>query len=202
MTFPTPGPFVLSDGSQLPNVTVAFPGEHWSNRKAGSALAPGDAVVGYNSATPTGNQLFVRRAAASDNLAQVGIALQVVSPPDINIGSIYNPVLGPNEIVNRVLNPGDYVHVYYGGVFHLTTAQADATYGPGDLIGWDPAATRPTGKPQPIPAGSTSSPYAGGTWRKGAPVGPLFEVMEFRAYGGAAVSGEGILTVRTLRSQS
>lgn len=212
MTFPTPGPYVLTDGRGLPNVTVAFPGEHFSQCKASGIINPGDVVVPFASATPTGTQRYVRRATGSDNINQCAIALQPVSPPDVNIGSLYNPVLGPNEIVNRPLTQDSYVHEYYSGYFHLTVATPDTTYGPGDLVGWDPAAALPSGKPwgvpvqaapgSPFPASST--PLAGqptaGAWRKGAPVGPLAEVIEFRPYGGAAVAGEGILTVRLLRA--
>ena len=42
--------------------------------------------------------------------------------------------LGPNEIVNLPINPNDYIHAYYSGVFRITLCVPD-TYTPGELIG-------------------------------------------------------------------
>jgi hypothetical protein len=46
--FPTVGNYPLTDVASLPNVTIAFPGEHWSNRIASGAIVPGEAVVPVN----------------------------------------------------------------------------------------------------------------------------------------------------------
>lgn len=184
MTPPDIGAFPLESVAKLPNVSVAFPGEHWSNRKASEVIVPGEAVVPVSS----GGKLYVRRAGSADVITQLAIALQPVQPPDNAGGSIYTQPLGPNEIVNRALQPGEYVHTYYSGAFHLTLIRPD-TYLPGDLIGWAPAGTRPTGK------GGV------GSWAKNAQadIDSVFEVMEFRPVNVAGT--EGILTVRSLRGQ-
>lgn len=182
----TQGSYPLSDGTNLPNVTVAFPGEHWSNRKASGSVVPGEAVVPVNS----GGSLYTRKAVSGDATTQLAIALRTVDVPDTNSGSIYNDALGPNEIKNRTINHGEYVHSYYSGAFHLTLV-AVGTYAPGDLIGWNPSATRPTGK-----SGT-------GAWDKDAncplALRTVFEVQEWRPY--SAGGNEGILTVRSLRGQ-
>jgi hypothetical protein len=178
------GAFPLTGVAKLPNASVAFPGEHWSNRKASEVIVPGEAVVPVAS----GGKLYVRRAIASDPATQLAIALRPVGPPDNAGGSIYTQPLGPNEIVNLALQPGEYVHTYYSGAFHLTLI-TPAAYAPGDLIGWDEDGARPTGK------GGT------GSWAKNAAadIDSIFEVMEFRPY--SADGLEGILTVRSLRGQ-
>ena len=183
MTPPDVGAFPLDSVAGLPNVTVAFPGEHWSDRKASEPIAPGEAVVPINN----GGKLYVKRATAVEAGAasrRVGIALRTVQVPDVNTGP---GALGPNEIVNQLIPVGDYVHVYYSGAFHLTLV-APAAYLPADLIGWDPAAARPAGK------GGV------GAWKKvAAEADALFEVIKpYRAVNGA---NEGILTVRSLRGQ-
>jgi hypothetical protein len=177
------GEYPISGVAGLPNVTVAFPGEHWSNRYASGEIRPGDAIVPTSSA----GRLYMRRAVAGDAAlaAQVAIALRTVDIPDPNNGP---GSLGPNEIKNTPIAHGEYVHAYYSGVFHLTVFVPD-TYAPGDLIGWDADGARPTGKP------------GAGAWAKNAAadIDSLFEVMEFRPYG--ADGDEGILTVRSLRGQ-
>jgi hypothetical protein len=179
---PTAGSFPLEGVSGLPNVSIAFPGEHWSNRKASGAIVPGEAVVPVNS----GGVLYMRTAAAGDTAlaAQLAIALRPIDHPDVNTGPT---ALGPNEIVNQALASHDYVHAYYSGVFHITLVVPD-TYVPGDLIGWDADGARPTGK-----SGT-------GAWAKNAAadIDSIFEVMEFRNLNG---DNEGILTVRSLRGQ-
>ena len=178
---PTVGNFPLSGVAKLPNVTVAFPGEHWSRAKAQEPIVPGEAVVEVNQ----GGVLYVKRAAAADSDSKrVAIALRTVQVPDVNTGP---GQIGPNEIVNQLIPVGEYVHTYFSGAFHITLIKPD-TYAPADLIGWDPAAARPTGK------GGT------GAWVKAADEdSALFSVQEFRPVNPAKT--EGLLTVRSLRGQ-
>jgi hypothetical protein len=169
----------------LPNVTVAFRGAHWSDGKATEAIDPGSLVVPVNSGGVRG--WAIASSGAVDPRAC--IALKVVQVPDVNPGSEYNPQLGPNEIVNRQIALGEYVHAYRAGAFHLTLIVPD-NYVPSDLIGWDPAGDRPTGKP----SGS------GGAWLKVSdPTFALFEVVDFRPL--AVDDTLGILTVHSLRTQ-
>lgn len=181
----TAGSYLLTSVAKLPNVTVAFPGEHWSNRIASGAITPGEAVVPVAS----GGKLYMKKAGASDSIKQLAIALKTVQVPDINPGSQYNEALGPNEIVNRTIVDGEYVHAYYSGAFNLTLVKPDTTYAPGDLIGWEAAGARPTGK-----SGT-------GSWAKDATadIDSFFEVLEWRPY--SSDLKEGILTVRSLRGQ-
>lgn len=179
---PEHGDFPLSGTEKLPNVTVAFPGEHWSNRIAsGSSITPGEAVV----PAASGTKLAVQKATASDSIAQLAIALRPVDVPDTNTGPT---ALGPNEIRNQAMAIGEYVHCYYSGAFHLTLVDPRRTYTPSQLIGWDADGQRPAGK-----SGS-------GSWapNANADIDSVFEVMEVRAVGSG---GEVILTVRSLRGQ-
>lgn len=177
----TTGDFPLTGVADLPNVTVAFPGEHWSNRKASEVITPGEAVVPVAS----GGALFMRVAESGDAATQLAIALRTVQHPDTNTGF---GAQGPNEIMNTDIEYGEYVHAYYSGAFHLTLI-TPAVYEPGDLVGWDANGARPEGK-----SGS-------GSWAKNAAadIDSIFEVMEFRPYN--ADGDEGILTVRSLRGQ-
>lgn len=172
------GSFPLTGTADLPNVTVAFPGEHWSNRKASGAVTPGEAVVPDASA----GGLYMRTAQAGDAITQLAIALRPVDDPSTN------PDTGPNEVRNTALAQGDYVHAYYSGAFHLTLVDPNRTYTPGQLIGWDADGARPSGK-----SGS-------GSWapNANADIDSMFEVMEVREVGD---DGDVILTVRTLRGQ-
>lgn len=181
MTPPDVGSYELTGVAALPNVTVAFPGEHWSNRKASEAITPGEAVMPMNS----GGVLYVARAGSADSGGrQIGIALRTVQIPDTR-GDVSR---GPNEIMNTVIAVDEYVHVWMSGAFHLTLV-VPAAYVPGDLMGWNPSGVRPTGK-----SGT-------GAWRKvTGDANATFEVMEFRPYNVAGT--EGILTVRSLRTQS
>lgn len=176
----TQGPFPLTGVGKLPNVTVAFNGEHWSNRFASGALVPGEAIVPAASA----GKLFMRKANAEDVALQLAIALRPVDVPDPNTGP---SALGPNEIRNQAIPDGSYVHAYYSGAFHLTLV-TPAAYNPGDLIGWDANGPRPEGK------------SGEGSWAKNASadIDSIFEVMEFRKIN---AKNEGILTVRSLRGQ-
>lgn len=176
------GSFPLTGVAELPNVTVAFPGEHWSNRKAAQTITPGQAVMPMNS----GGALYVTPAGSADSGSRrIGIALRTVQVPDINTGPT---ALGPNEIMNQDIPVHEWVHVWLSGAFHLTLV-TPAVYAPGDLIGWDPGGARPTGK-----SGT-------GSWKKvGTEAAAFAEVMEFRPYN--AAGNEGIVTVRSLRTQS
>lgn len=174
------GSFPLTGTADLPNVTLAFPGEHWSNRKASGAITPGEAVVPVNS----GGALYMRVATAADPITQLAIALRPVDVPDPNTGP---SALGPNEIRNAPLAPHEYVHAYYSGAFHLTLVDPRRTFNPGDLVGWDADGQRPAGK-----AGV-------GSWAPNAQadIDSVFEVMETRLVG----ADDKIVTVRSLRGQ-
>ncbi len=176
------GSFALTGVEDLPNVTVAFPGEHWSDGKASGAITPGSLVV----PTASGQHRYWSVAASGTVDVRAAIALRTVQAPDVNNGPSAS---GPNEIVNTTIANGEYVHAYRSGAFHLTLVKPSATdYQPGTLIGWDPAGTRPTGKSGTGSWGKvTNSAYA------------LFEVVEFRPY--SSNGQEGVLTVRSLRSQ-
>lgn len=177
------GAFPLNSVEKLPNVTVAFPGEHWSDGKAAEAITPGSLVVPINS----GGKLYWSVAASGTVDPRAAVALNCVMIPDLSVGGEYSQPLGPNELVNRVIPVGAYVHAYHSGAFHFTLCEPTA-FVPSDLIGWDPAGTRPTGK-----AGT-------GSWKKVTVAAQaLFVCQEFRAYNVAGT--EGVLTVRSLRGQ-
>jgi hypothetical protein len=194
---PVPGAFPLTSVARLPNVTLGYPGERWSDRKASGALDPGCAVVPMNVA----GKNIMRAASASDAALQMAVASRTIDVPDTNPGSIYVEALGPNEIRNLPIQEGDYVLALYSGVFHFTLITPDNSYGFGDLIGWIPGSPRPTGKP------AAASPACDGAWGKKATaegkslqwVGPLFEVTLWRPVNAAGT--EGILTCRSLRGQ-
>lgn len=171
------GSHPLESVANLANVVVAFPGEHWSDRKAAEDIVPGEAIV------PSSAGWNV--AGASDAAAQLAIALRTIQTPDTNTGP---GALGPNEIMNQTIEEGDYVHAYYSGSFHLTLVVPSASYAVGDLIGWDANGARPAGK-----SGS-------GAWAKNsaADIDSVFEVQEVRVVND---DNEVILTVRSLRGQ-
>lgn len=181
ITGQTVGPFPLTGVGKLPNVTIAFPGEHWSNRYASGDITPGVAVV----PTASGGKLYMRQANSSDAALQLAVALRPVDVPDPNTGPT---ALGPNEIRNQTIPHDTYVHAYYSGGMHLTLV-TPAVYLPGELIGWDADGVRPEGKPE-----------GGGAWAKNASadIDSIFEVMEWREVN---TKHEGILTVRSLRGQ-
>ena len=181
MTPPDIGSFPLTSVADLPNVTVTFPGEHWSDGKASEGIVPGEAIVPINS----GGKRYWRVASASDPITQLHIALRTVQNPDPNTGP---SSLGPNELMNVEIEQGEYVHAYWTGVFKLTLFVPD-TYVPADLVGWDANGARPTGK------GGT------GAWAKNAQadIDSVFEVMDFRPVHGSTT--EGVLEVRSLRAQ-
>jgi hypothetical protein len=184
-TFPTVGHFPLTGVAKLPNVTIAFPGEHWSNRLASGAVTPGEAVIEVS----LGGKLAMRTATSAAEAAskKAAIATRVIDPPDGASDSLYTISLGPNEIKNRVINHGEYVHAYFSGVFHLTLITPRA-WAPSDLVEWDPAGARPTGK-----SGT-------GSWKLAAgEATAVFSVVEFRPF--SANGQEGLLTVRSVRGQ-
>lgn len=194
---PVPGAFPLTSVARLPNVTVAYPGERWSDRKASGIIAPGTAVVPVSS----GGKLLMRAAASGDAVTQMAVASRTIDVPDINPGSIYQEALGPNEIRNLPIQNGDYVLALYSGALVLTLVNPDL-YNPGDLIGWIPGGAVPTGKPTSATPGSGVS----GSWGKvtgpaggGTPLAALFEVQMWRPVNQAGT--EGLLNVRSLRGQ-
>jgi hypothetical protein len=176
------GSFELTGVGDLPNVSLAFPGEHWSDRYASGAITPGEAVV----PTASAGKMFMRKAGAGDAAlaVQTAIAMRTWQPPDQNIGPT---ALGPNEIYNVEIEDGEYVHAFYSGGFHLTLVVPD-DYNPGDLIGWDADGRRARGK------------TGTGAWSKdaAADIRSLFEVHLWRPIND---DKEGILTVRSLRTQ-
>jgi hypothetical protein len=181
MAYPTIGDHALSGVATLPNVNLAFPGEHWSDRCASGAIVPGEAIIPVASGLGASAKLAMKVAGAGDSAEKdrIAIALRPVDVPDSNVGP---GSLGPNEIRNQVIPHGEYVHAYYSGVFHLTLV-TPAAYVPGDRIGWDADGVRPAGK------------SGAGTWAKdaSADIDSIFEVVMFRPVN---VLNEGILTVR------
>lgn len=177
------GDFPLTTVKDLPNVTVAFPGEHWSDGKASEVIVPGECVIPMSSA----GKKYWQRAASGAVDPRSAVALRTVQIPDIRGGGFYGDQVGPNAIMNTAIKVDEYVHAYRSGAFHLTLFEA-AAYVPGDMLMWDPGATRANGK------GGT------GAWKKTATAAnAFFEVEEFRPNPGSTT--EGILTVKTLRSQ-
>lgn len=183
---PVPGAFPLTSADKLPNVTIAYPGERWSDRKARGQIVPGVAVVPVASA----GKLQMRAAIAGDAVTQMAVATRTIDVPDQNPGSQYAEALGPNEIRNLPIKDGDYVLALYSGALILTLIKARA-WQPAELVGWDPAAA---------PQGAKDSGGAGAWNVMGAGViGPLFEVEMFRPVN--AAGDQGILNVRSLRGQ-
>lgn len=180
----TYGSFQLKSVAALPNASLAFPGEHWSDGKATEVIVPGELVVPVNSGGIRG----WARAAAGAVDPRAALALKTIQVPDLNPGSEYSPQFGPNEIMNLPIRVGDYVHAYRAGAFHLTLIKPDAAYVPSDLIGWDPAGARPAGK------------TGTGSWGRGvAAANAFFEVVDWRPL--AFDATVGILTVHSLRTQ-
>jgi hypothetical protein len=185
MGTPSFGSFQLTTVAKLPNVTVAFPGEHWSDGKAATVIVPGTLVI----PTASAGKRYWTVAASGALDPRACIALRPISVPDRNPGSEYNPQLTPNDIMNLPLAPGSYVHTYRSGAFHLTLIEADSSYAPGDLLGWDPAGSPVAGKPTP------------GAWKKvnGNPSYAFAEVTDWRPL--TNDNTQGILTVHSLRVQ-
>lgn len=180
---PVAGAYPLTGVAKLPNVTIASPGEVWSNQRANGIIIPGSAIAPVN----VGGKLRVKTLIVGDapDVRQVAVAMRQIEIPDVNNGP---SALGPNEIVNQAIADGDYLRRYMGGALHLTLVEPRADYVPGQKIGWAVAAPRPVGKAAGAGAWSNAAILAGTD---------IFEVFEYRVYGGA---NEGILTVRFLRS--
>jgi hypothetical protein len=182
---PVAGAYPLTGVGKLANVTIASPGEVWSNLRANGNIVPGAAIAPVS----VGGKLFAKQLLAGDtpDERQVGVALRQVQIPDVNTGP---NALGPNELVNQLIADQDYLRRYLSGALHLTLVDPRADYTPGQKIGWNPAGARPAGKA----AGTGSWTNVAGSILAGT---DIFEVFEYRPYGS---SNEGILTVRFLRS--
>jgi hypothetical protein len=170
--------------AQLPNVTVSFPGEVWTDGKASETIVPGELVMPVASA---GNKLYWQRAGSADGGdPRSAIAMHPIQVPDVNNGPL---ALGPNELVNAALAAGDWVRAYRSASMILTLITPSNAYAPGDLIRWNPTGARPAGK------GGT------GSWtRVGATLAnAFFEVQEWQPT--TDDNTIGLLHVRSLRSQ-
>lgn len=195
------GAYPLTGVGKLPNVGIAFPGEIWSNKRANGVIVPGSLVrpilvEGIGCVEPIVEGDTVVDAGDGIRSQSLAIAMRQIMVPDINPGSQYNPQLGPNEIVNLPIASQDYVRTLHSGVVNLTLVRPDSTYKEGDIIGWDPTATRPVGKT----AGT-------GAWAKhlsdDASVVAKTDILIVdrppRFYG---TEGEAVLTCRFLRVNS
>lgn len=195
------GAYPLLGVGKLPNASVAFPGEVWSNKRASGVIIPGSLVKetlaeGVGSWAPVAGGDTVVTTGDGIRQQTLGIAMRQVMVPDVNPGSQYNPQLGPNEIVNLPIAAGDWMRVYKTGVMNITLVKPDTTYKEGDIIGWDPAAERPAEKA----AGE-------GAWAKhkeddsGVIANTdIFVVHSTPQFYGS--TGECVLTVRFLRSNN
>lgn len=177
----------LTGVGALPNVTVAFPGEHWSDAVAsGRAITPGEAVI----VTTSGTALACKPVSPSDNGdPRVGIALRTIDVPEAE----HPRALGPNEIRNTDIAVGEYVHRYLSGGFTLTLVDPSREYSRGDLIGWDINGEQPEGKEG---AGK-------GSWAPdaNADVKSIFEISDVRTVGDPETTGGYILKVKSTRTQ-
>lgn len=184
---PVPGAFPLDSADALPNVTIAYPGERWSDRKAtGGPIVPGVAVVPVASA----GKLLMRPAVDGDAVTQLAVASRTIDVPDTSDRSWYNTPLGPNEIRNLPIPNGDYILALYSGALILTLI-TERAWAPAELVGWNPDG---------VPQGNKDSLGAGAWDVMGVGViGPLFEVEMFRPVNDAG--DQGILNVRSLRGQ-
>jgi hypothetical protein len=95
--FPTVGTYPLTGVAKLPNVTVAHPGEFWTNRLASGSIEPGVAVVPVNLA----GKLAVRVATNSDPILQMGIAIR---PIDQHVDELALNFWGPIEKLRSQAN--------------------------------------------------------------------------------------------------
>jgi hypothetical protein len=191
------GAYPLLGTGALPNADVAYPGEVWTHKRANGVIVPGSCV---RNVMVSGIEC-VQPVIAGDTLVDTGdgirsqdlsIALRQIMIPDINTGSQYNPALGPNEIVNLPIADQDYVREYKSGVLNLTLVVPNASYAPGDIIGWNPTGVRPAGKTSGTGAWDKMANAKAGTG--------VFVVHTYPRYYGAA--NECILTVRFLRANN
>ena len=190
------GAYPLLGVGPLPNVDVAYPGEVWSHKRANGVIVPGSAVInvmvsGVECVRPIAADTIVDTGAGFRS-QDISVAMRQIMTPDINPGSQYNPALGPNEIVNLPIADQDYLRTYYSGVLNLTLVVPNATYAPGDIIGWNASGTRPAGKASGTGAWDKMATSATGTG--------IFVVHTLPRYYGAA--NECILTVRFLRANN
>lgn len=193
------GAYPLLGTGTLPNADVAYPGEVWSNRRANGVIIPGSCVVpdlvsGVECVRPVITGDAISESGAGLRRETLAVALRQIMTPDINPGSQYNPVLGPNEIVNLPIADQDYVRTYHTGVLNLTLVKPDAAYESGDIIGWDPGAARPAGKAAGTGAWARLADDAGGV----VAGTDIFVVDRPPRYYGA--NNECVLTCRFLRS--
>jgi hypothetical protein len=145
------GAYPLLGVGPLPNADIASPGEVWSDKRANGVIIPGSCVVpnvinGIGCVRPVGADDSISESGSGLRRETLSVALRQIMTPDINMGSQYNPQLGPNEIVNLPIADQDYVRQYFTGVMNLTLVAPDSEYLEGDIIGWDPTAARPVGK--------------------------------------------------------
>lgn len=191
------GAYPLTGTGKLPNADVASPGEVWSNKRASGLIVPGSCVRpvlvgGVGSVVPVATGDAIVSDGEGIRSQSLAVALRQIMVPDINPGSQYNPVLGPNEIVNLPIADKDWVRTYHTGVLHLTLVAPDATYKEGDIIGWNPKGARPAGKTE-----------GEGSWAKIGAANVVAGTGIFvvhtppRFYG---TNNEAILTCRFLRS--
>src|SRR3954454_12045247 len=104
---PVAGAYPISGVGKLPNVTIAHPGEVWSDQRALGNIVPGAAIIPVDIAGKKGKKQIA--AGDAPDRRQVAVALRQVEVPDINPGSQYSVALGPNEIVNLLIADGDYL---------------------------------------------------------------------------------------------
>jgi hypothetical protein len=180
---PTAGAYPLLGVGKLPNVSVASPGEVWTNHRANGVIVPGAAVAPVN----VGGKLRLKQLVALDtpNIDQVAIAARQVEVPDVNTGP---GALGPNEIVNQAIADGDWVRRFVTGAYNLSLVEPRADYVPGQIIGWAPAAARPSGKAAGTGAWSNAGILAGTA---------VLELLEAFPYG---ASNEQLLVCKFLRA--
>jgi hypothetical protein len=195
------GAYPLTGTGKLPNVDVAFPGEVWSNRRAGQVIVPGSCIKQVEKeGVPEWKVVLSADEVVNEGdgirKETLGIAMRQIMVPDINPGSQYNPQLGPNEIMNLLISEGDWMRSYMSGVLNLTLVRPDSTYKVGDIIGWDPKGARPKEKAE-----------GEGSWAKHASDDSsvvantdIFTVHATPQFYGA--EGEAVLTVRFLRSNN
>jgi hypothetical protein len=208
MTPPVAGDHPLTGAALLPNASVAFGGEHWSDGKAAGPITIGapvipaagtlaSAIASAQAADTPGNARTLKQVEAADTIAderQVAIALRTVVPPyEQSVTDGYLADNGPNEIVNRPLARGEYVHEYRSGAFNLTLVEPRSDYVPGQIIGWNPAATRPVGK-----RGATNDETGAWTNTSRKANTNLFEIREVHKIG---AGDEVLLMVSSLRGQ-